>query len=207
MSQFNVNNIGPSTASEVNITGLNPPTYLGSELAQVDDVVLKSGGAGAIMTGLLTLSANASSNLHAVPKQQLDTEISTLGGLFTTGTFVPGLAFGGSNTGITYSSQDGRYVKVRGFLFVSVYIVLTSKGSSTGAARITNLPFTPGGVFAGDCLVDNMAITSSVKSLTAAGVGVLDLRLFNGSSGDNVTVNDTHFTNTTLIHASIGYMT
>jgi hypothetical protein len=72
MSHLSVNTISPSTTPEVQIQGANPPTYLGSELAQKSDTVLKT---GSTMTGPLVLSGNASLNLHAVPKQQLDTAL------------------------------------------------------------------------------------------------------------------------------------
>jgi hypothetical protein len=73
MSNLTVNTITPSSTSEVELQGLNPPTYLGSTLAEVSDVVLK---VGSTMTGHLTLNANASANMHAVPKQQLDTALT-----------------------------------------------------------------------------------------------------------------------------------
>lgn len=56
-------------------------------------------------------------------------------------TFTPVLKFGGASVGITYSIQLGSYVKMDNFVFGTIHILLTSKGSSTGDASIT-LPFT-----------------------------------------------------------------
>lgn len=56
------------------------------------------------------------------------------------GTFTPALEFDGSSTGITYASRDGRYIRLGGMVFFSVSITLSSKGTATGAARITGLP-------------------------------------------------------------------
>ena len=56
------------------------------------------------------------------------------------GTFTPTLTFGGGSTGITYNAQAGRYTKVGRLVTVSFTIRLTSKGSSTGDAKIS-LPF------------------------------------------------------------------
>ena len=58
------------------------------------------------------------------------------------GTWTPGVAFGGGSTGITYSLNTGTYTKIGRQVTVNGYIVLTSKGSSTGSAQITGLPFT-----------------------------------------------------------------
>lgn len=56
--------------------------------------------------------------------------------------FTPVLAFGGASVGITYSTQVGRYKKIGSRIFFQVRLVVTSKGSSTGSATITGLPFT-----------------------------------------------------------------
>jgi len=58
------------------------------------------------------------------------------------GTWTPSLIFSGGSTGITYSVQAGKYVKVGSKVSVSCYVVLSNKGSSTGNARIDGLPFT-----------------------------------------------------------------
>lgn len=50
------------------------------------------------------------------------------------------LAFGGLSTGITYSTRTGYYTKVGNIVNLSGYMVLTSKGTATGAATIS-LPF------------------------------------------------------------------
>lgn len=63
------------------------------------------------------------------------------------GTFTPVLNFGGATTGITYSIQSGKYKKVGKQCFFQVRISLTSKGSATGAAAITGLPFTSTATF------------------------------------------------------------
>lgn len=61
---------------------------------------------------------------------------------YAVGTFTPGLTFGGGSTGMTWSSRSGRYIRVGNLIYVSADLRLSAKGSSTGAARITGLPFT-----------------------------------------------------------------
>ena len=65
------------------------------------------------------------------------------------GAWTPALAFGGAATGITYTTQTGNYVRAGGLVYVHFSIVLSSKGSATGAATVTGLPFAAGGVAPG----------------------------------------------------------
>jgi len=58
------------------------------------------------------------------------------------GTFTPVLRFGSGSTGITYAQQAGFYIRTGSTVWFKVVIVLTSKGSDTGAASFTGLPFT-----------------------------------------------------------------
>jgi hypothetical protein len=60
------------------------------------------------------------------------------------GTWTMGVSFGGGTTGITYSANTGSYTKIGNQVTVSGYLILTSKGSSTGLVRITGLPYTIG---------------------------------------------------------------
>lgn len=63
-------------------------------------------------------------------------------GTGSSGTFTPGLSFGGGSTGMTFSLQTGSYLVVGNRCFVNGIISLSAKGSSTGNALITGLPFT-----------------------------------------------------------------
>lgn len=58
----------------------------------------------------------------------------------TSGTFTPVLAFGGASVGIIYSRQLGYYTQIGPLIHIDLDIVLTSKGSSVGAATISGLP-------------------------------------------------------------------
>jgi hypothetical protein len=58
------------------------------------------------------------------------------------GTWTMGVSFGNASVGITYAINTGTYTKIGRQVTVNGYITLASKGSSTGAARITGLPFT-----------------------------------------------------------------
>jgi hypothetical protein len=58
------------------------------------------------------------------------------------GTFTPGVSFGGAAVGLTYTVQSGSYEKIGREFDARGVITMSAKGSSTGAARITGLPFT-----------------------------------------------------------------
>ena len=57
------------------------------------------------------------------------------------GKWVPKLTFGAGSTGLTYASQTGIYTKVCGVVICNFNIVLSAKGTSTGNAELTGLPF------------------------------------------------------------------
>lgn len=57
------------------------------------------------------------------------------------GTFTPALKFGGGSTGLTYSAQNGTYSRIGSLVQFEITLVLSAKGSSTGNATITGMPF------------------------------------------------------------------
>jgi len=58
------------------------------------------------------------------------------------GTWTPTIAFGGNSVGVTYNAGTAaRYTKIGRFVLLNGYLLLTNKGSSTGIATISNLPF------------------------------------------------------------------
>jgi hypothetical protein len=70
------------------------------------------------------------------------------------GTFTPAMTFGGGSTGITYNRQKGFYAKIGRNVYFAIYVSLSSKGSSTGSAKITGLPFsTPATTGIGDLFI------------------------------------------------------
>lgn len=60
------------------------------------------------------------------------------------GSFTPSLEFGGSSTGITYTTQSGNYSRTGNLIVLNIFLNLSSKGSETGNATITGLPFING---------------------------------------------------------------
>jgi len=60
------------------------------------------------------------------------------------GTWTMGVTFGGNAVGVTYANTTGIYTKIGRQVTVNGFLRLSNKGSSTGSAKITGLPFTVG---------------------------------------------------------------
>lgn len=54
--------------------------------------------------------------------------------------WTPSLRFGGASVGMTFTTQIGRYARVGNVVTFEIMLVLSAKGSSTGAATIVTLP-------------------------------------------------------------------
>jgi hypothetical protein len=57
------------------------------------------------------------------------------------GTWTIGLEFGGASTSMTTNANTGKYTKIGRQVTVTGYLALSNKGSATGNALITGLPF------------------------------------------------------------------
>ena len=115
------------------------------------------------------------------------------------GTWTPELTFGGANTGIVTPVKRGVYTKVGRLVHVAAELVLTSKGTSTGTAVITGLPFTA--AHASYALVVGVAGNLNLASGTLyAGVNTnsAEVRFYvTPPTGAIVIASDTQFTDTT----------
>src|SRR6185437_3076726 len=83
---------------------------------------------------------------------------------YTYGSFTPGIAFGGSSTGITYSTQIGYYTCVGPMTYLQVWLTLTAKGSQTGNATITGIP---------NIAVGNNSLQQTIMLPSITGVSLL----------------------------------
>jgi hypothetical protein len=118
-----------ATNSRVGVGTINPVSKL--------DVV---GGDIRIDNGNLVIGTDGKGiDFSATP----GTGTSELFDDYEEGTWTPSLEFGGASTGITYISgyQNGLYTKVGNIVTLTGVIYLSSKGSSTGTATISGIPF------------------------------------------------------------------
>lgn len=63
---------------------------------------------------------------------------------FERGNWTITVTFGGAAVGVTYTANTGRYIKIGNFVRVVGGLFVSNKGSSTGNALISGLPFTVG---------------------------------------------------------------
>lgn len=96
----------------------------------------------ATINGLTTLATTAltSSDQFVVYDASAATDKKTPA--FTADTWTPALNFGGATTGITYSGRAGNYIRIGQLVMATLWFGLSSKGSATGNATITGLPYT-----------------------------------------------------------------
>jgi hypothetical protein len=122
------------------------------------------------------------------------------------GTWTPDLQFGGLNTGITYSARYGYYTKVGRLVFATFDFTLSSKGTATGSASITGLPFAVGGNGAAVEIYYWAAIPVTDWSCRLD-AGTPIIRIAYNSAGNLANVDDTKFSATSRLGGSLVYFT
>jgi hypothetical protein len=123
------------------------------------------------------------------------------------GTWTPVIAFGGASVGITYSSQVGNYTKVGNRIFISCYVGLSNKGSSTGAATITGLPFTSSGTLFNNAAItgfDLASITGSLQAYNSPNTSKISEITYLGT-GAHTQVNQGNFNNISGLMVNFSY--
>lgn len=108
--------VGPASATDGGLVAFDGTT----------GKLIKAAGAGQVK---FPATQNASSDANTLDD-------------YAEGSWTPAVNFGGGATGLTYSSRGGTYVKVGQLVFVAGTVILSAKGSSTGAFNLTGLPFT-----------------------------------------------------------------
>jgi hypothetical protein len=106
-------------------------------------MTIDSSGNVNITTGNLILDSGAGIDFSATADGS-GTMTSELLDDYEEGTWTIGVSFSGAAVGVTTTSNTGKYTKIGRQVTLTGYLVLTSKGSSTGNATITGLPFTIG---------------------------------------------------------------
>jgi hypothetical protein len=177
------------------------PTFTGTS-------TFAGGVANAYGFGVGTAVPSSGSGISFPATQSASSDANTLDD-YEEGTWTPVLKFGGATTGITYSTQNGSYIKVGKNVFITLYILLSSKGSATGIASITGLPFS--NVFSpavvGCCGFDvnyNLVANSGVYSLTDAGSPQILLRTHGASNYSDIS--NSNFNNNTGFYVATTYV-
>ena len=123
-------------------------------------------------------------------------------------TFTPSITFGGGSTGITYTTQLGRYTRIGNRIFGEIHIVLSNKGSSTGSAAIIGLPIAASASsYLNMASVTNYSSMASLTSQISGGIGASNagIGLFNFSATASSPLAETNFTNTSSLYVWFSY--
>jgi len=127
---------------------------------------------------------------------------------YTTSTsWTPVLQFGGGSTGITYSTQLGRYIQIGNLVYIQISMVLTNKGSSTGAATIAiSGPPAAGGTISIVPLAWRVQTLtfSTMPVITISGSSIIFEQVATGGAAS--ALQDTDFANTTNIQFAGCYL-
>ncbi len=135
------------------------------------------------------------------------------------GDWTPVLSFGGGTTGITYEARDGEYTRIGRQVTITFMVELSSKGSATGDATITGLPFTVPDLIS-DTVIEASGSASYWNNIDpdlmwmgfsaeSSGGGQLSMRYQpeTGASDAVDALDNTNFTNSTNFRGSITYFT
>jgi hypothetical protein len=186
----------------------NDGIALGQTARSFSDLFLATGAVINWNNGTATFGQNGSA--ITVPQGQLEfpltqnpsSNANTLDDYEET-TWTPALTFGGGSTGITYTSRAGRAIKVGKKVTAWCRGVLSSKGSSTGTALMTGLPYTSetftNCFFMGPLFLSGLGATGFALIISSG----TSVTLLNGAG---TTLTDASFSNTSEIFFTIEYM-
>jgi hypothetical protein len=180
------------------LTGTGTPAIL-------QDVI----AGGQTFVGAVTFSSVITANANiAFPATQVTDAGANVLDDYEEGTFTPNLLFGGVSVGMTFTTRAGTYNKIGNRVWVSLDIILSAKGTSTGDATITGLPF----------IIANSAAQRGAASLHIDGPSFADMAIARGlentgtinlnestNAGLMTTLVDTNFSDTSQIRLSYSY--
>ena len=126
------------------------------------------------------------------------------------GTWTPVVTFSGNSVGQSYVSQSGKYTKIGNQVFLSCIITMTNKGSSTGAAWVTGVPFTENG----DYGIGWTALDGGFANIPSNGFGTYGIIAgsaiylrYTTSAGGFTNLDNTNFTNSSQLYINLFYKT
>jgi hypothetical protein len=163
-------------------------------------------GAGLELRQPLNLSSSSSGQIQFPATQNASANANTLDD-YQEGTWTPVLRFGGLSVGITYTTQTGSYTKIGNRVYFDMFIVLSSKGSSVGAADIAGLPETVGVTTSGSIRGSTFAAALDAVPAVLPIAGGATIRIENLPNGSSTVANltDTNFAATTSLLISGSY--
>ncbi len=120
--------------------------------------------------------------------------------------WTPVLAFGGASVGITYGIQSGLVIELGKLAVAHFKIILTSKGSSVGAATIAGLTSTCGAIDGAVVISSHAAMATSNVFECSLPAGTALIQLGKGNAVASAPLANTDFNNTTAISGTVTYI-
>jgi hypothetical protein len=125
------------------------------------------------------------------------------------GTWTIGVEFGGASVGVTTANSSGTYTKIGRQVTVNGYLALTNKGSSTGDALITGLPFTVantvGNYSAASFWLGQITFNTQIFGILDINTTKIGLFEILGATGVRTTITNADFANNTDVIISATY--
>ena len=169
------------------------------------------------INGATKMTLNTAGNLAFITGKGIDFSATASGsGTMTSellndyeeGTFTIALTFGGGSTGMTTSFSTGQYTKIGRQVSVNGVLVLTAKGSSTGAAVFSGLPFANANsldaLSAVSLRVSNISYVGSIQSLKLMNTSTFNIEQLT-EAGSNTALSDANFSNSSDIAFNFTY--
>ena len=200
-----------SLGGQGNSTLTNHGVLVGAGTSAITQLAVGTSGqlliaATAADPAFATLTSTASSITYTTGAHTLNLDVANWVA-YTATTY--GVAFGGGTTGITYNSgnSNGMYFRMGSMVYVAGQVALSNKGSSTGQATITGLPYTSNSanLFFFTVQFQNInTLTSAVTYGFSNNSTTIQIKMQSTTTG-NITLDNTFFTNTTQVNFSGWY--
>jgi hypothetical protein len=164
------------------------------------------------LAGLLDLSGAAAGQIKFPATQNASSDANTLDD-YEEGSWTPGIGGNGGESGQTYSTQAGRYVKVGRLCVAWFRVILSNKGTITSFVEVTGLPFassSDANIYGGGAVfwwaslataVVHMGVAVNVNSTRAA------LYATTAASANTGTLSQADLTNTSDFICAVTYRT
>ena len=208
---------GNSTGNGINytvfnstLTGYEPANYGASQhiwkLGATEALRLNS-SANLVLQGGTTTANGIGITFPAT--QSASSDANTLDD-YEEGTFTPSLSFGDGAVGLTYNYRVGIYVKVGNVVSVFIRIALNNKGSSTGHAGVSGLPFAANGT-TDAYQVAYVGLIADMSGLTSKPFGqkspnASSFYFYQITSSNYATLTQTNFSSSSTLNIQFTYL-
>src|SRR6266404_5427326 len=211
--------IGPTTINSLSLVGnrFGLPVSITCGAASNSTTTLAG---NTYLNGGLTVAGNGWASLSIIGEAmqngstltntaQPENAVNVVVPLQSIRSWTPQINFGGLNTGITYSTQSGGYQVIGNMVVAQFRIIMTSKGTATGAATIIGLPFGQnaasfqtggGGVLTTDSGFSGLTAPVMLQAVTGVNHGI---NMFSQGATGIGNITDTNFTATTNLSGHV----